>query len=162
MPGPPPTPTDILKLHGSDLPDRKGARGRKQEPKPEKKAPPCPRRLPKEGKAVWKRAVEQLRAMNVLTVADGNTLERYCRMYVEEWELSEFVKKHGISYPLKDGEGKVKCFQQFPQVAQMNRVRGELLKIEVQFGLTPAGRARLEVESSPVEMGVKTRNRRKA
>jgi len=153
--GPAPTPTEILAFRGSNR-----VKGRAAEPKPKKKAPPCPRRLLKAAKVVWHRAVKELQAMGVLTVADAHPLERYCRLYVEEWELAEFVKQYGYSYPLKDNDGKVKCFQQFPQVAQMNRVRSELLKIEMQFGLTPASRTRIQVEAAEKPEGVRTRTRR--
>lgn len=153
MPGPPPTPTHILKLHGSDLPARKGKRGRKQEPKPEKKAPPCPRRLSKEERAVWKDTVPLLQKMGVLTVADGAMIELYCRIWVEERELSVFLKEHG---------SKLGVQQAKPEVKQREEKRVMLLKIMMQFGMSSASRTHLTVEASEEPPGVTTRQRRKA
>ena len=163
MSGPPRTPTDILKLRGS-----KRAAGRKNEPKPRKAAPRCPSRLTKEEKSVWKQLVEILKEMNVLTVADGNALARYCVMWCEWWRCDAYVKKYGISFPMKRviDRGKeterteIIGFQPFPELTQRNRLSAELHRLEAEFGLTPAARARIQVETKPDVASVRKRERR--
>ena len=153
--GPPPTPTDILKLRGSWR-----AKGRLAEPKPPKGAPRCPSWLAAAAKIVWRQMVAILTELKVLTKADGNALARYCVMWVEWQACTAFVLKYGISYPLKEDKGKVKCFQQFPEVAQRNKLSGDLAKLEAEFGLTPAARTRIEVEVPDLPAPVRKRERR--
>lgn len=141
MPGPAPTPTEVLKLRGS-----RRAAGRKNEPKPPNGAPPRPRWLSKEAKAAWKQLVPELDALGVLTKIDGNALARYCAMWVRWKRAADHLEKYGESYPLKDNEGKVKCFMPFPQAAVVNKLSIMLLRIEQEFGLTPASRSRLQIE----------------
>lgn len=163
MPGPPPTPTDILKLHGSDLPDRKGKRGRRGEPKPEKKAPACPRRLSKEERAVWKETVPLLQSesYNVLTVVDGALLEMYCRLVVEERELSVFLNDNDLTVEIETKGGGT--YQQLrPEATERKERRATIRQIQMQFGMSPASRTRIQVEPDEKPAGVKTRARRQA
>ena len=85
--------------------------------------------------------------MNVGRKPDARTLERYCVEFVLWWKAKEFVSKYGVKFPLKDEKGQVKCWQQFPEVAEMHKRGQTLLRIEQEFGLTPASRARLHVEA---------------
>ncbi len=77
---------------------------------------------------------------------DGITLERYCVRCVQWAKAIAHTNKYGFSYPVKDGDGKVKCFMQFPEVAIANKLDTILLRIEQEFGWTPAARARVRVE----------------
>jgi len=160
--GPAATPTDILKLRGSRRGDR-----RPNEPKPPKGQPRCPSRLTKEEKSVWKQLVAILREMNVLTVADGNALARYCVMWCEWWRCDAHLKKYGLSFPMKRivGKGKderteVIGFQPFPELVQRNKLSVELRRLEAEFGLTPAARTRIQVETKPEVPAVRKRERR--
>ncbi len=146
--------TDLRLLHGSDR-----GKLRSHAPIPEPKAPLCPKRLTPEARTVWRYVVRELTKLGVIAKADKNPLERYCRLVIEERKLAEWVDKYGLSFPLKDGDGKVKCFQQFPEVAQLNRTRTELLKLEVQFGLTPSARTRIQVEPQEKPEAVRKRTR---
>jgi P27 family predicted phage terminase small subunit len=142
MSGPPRTPTPILAARGSWL-----AKVRtKREPKPKSTAPRCPAWLDKDGKAVWKQLVSMLADLGVLANTDGNALARYCRLWGRWKQADAFIQKYGETYPLKDNDGKVKCFQQHPQVGIVNKLSASLLKLEQEFGLTPASRSRINVE----------------
>jgi P27 family predicted phage terminase small subunit len=141
MSGPPRTPTPILAARGSWL-----AKTRKREPKPASTAPRCPAWLDKDGKAVWKQVVPMLATMGVLANTDGNALARYCRLWVRWKQADAFIQKYGETYPLKDEKGKVKCFQQHPQVGIVNKLSTTLLRLEQEFGLTPASRSRINVD----------------
>ena len=148
--GPTPTPTEILKRRGS----REVAK-RDREPRPEKGAPRCPAWLDKEAKAVWRQLVPQLEAIGVLTKIDGNALARYCRLFVRWKQCDAFVRKYGETYTTgyhkdeKTGVSKPTSFQQFPEVGIINKLGPQLLKIEQEFGLTPAARARIQVTPRP-------------
>jgi P27 family predicted phage terminase small subunit len=143
--GPKPTPTAILKARGSWRANRPG------EPQPERKAPACPSYLSKPEKAVWKQMVRELTAIGVLTVLDRNPLARYCVVFVRWRTACDFLAKYGTTQPIKDGNGKVKCFQSFPQVAQVNQWEAALHKLEQEFGIGPASRARIVVPERATE-----------
>ena len=98
--GPARTPTQILKLRGSWLANR-----REGEPKGDPAAPHCPKWLRKEGKALWKEIVPQLAAMGVLARCDRNAIARYCQTFAKWREAEEFLKEHGAVYPEKDASG---------------------------------------------------------
>src|SRR5690606_38689689 len=92
--------------------------------------------------------VPLLLEMGVLTKVDGNALGRYCQLW-SRWKAAElFIQKHGSVYPIKDERGRTKCVQQFPQVAIAHRLSLALTRLEAEFGLTPAGRSRIQVGSS--------------
>lgn len=145
--GPPPKPTNLRVLQGN--PGKRPISPR--EPKPRKTAPRCPEWLSDEAKKVWRRTVPELKALGVLTTIDGDALAGYCATYAQWKEATVFIDKHGMAYPLRDGEGRVKCMQQFPQVAV---ARGALFLLKAfmqEFGLTPASRSRIQVPWTPDE-----------
>ncbi|KKM65637.1 hypothetical protein LCGC14_1489240, partial [marine sediment metagenome] len=79
----------------------------------------------------------------------------------------EFVQKYGLSFPMKRiiGKGKdatteIIGFQPFPEVTQRNKLSVELRRLEAEFGLTPAARARIEVEVTEKPAPVRKRERR--
>jgi len=144
--GPTPTPTEILKRRGSrEVPKRS------REPKPEQGAPSCPAWLDKDAKSVWRQLAKQLSALGVLTKVDGNALARYCRLFVRWKQCDAFVRKYGESYPTGYKDGKPTSFQQFPEVGIINKLGPQLLRLEQEFGLTPAARTRIEVDVEPRE-----------
>ena len=153
--GPSPIPTEILTARGSTVPGR----SRTREPRPKKVLGSPPKRLSKPEKAIWREIVSDLAEMKVGKQPDRRTIERYCVEFCLWWKAAEFVKQYGVSYPLKDDKGKVKCFIQWPQVAEMHKRGATLLKIEQEFGLTPASRARLHVESESGVTKVSSRPR---
>lgn len=142
--GPAPTPTAILERRGSER-----AKRRRNEPQPEKGAPRCPAWLDRDAKTVWRQLIPQLDAIGVLTKIDGNALARYCRLFVRWRQCDEFIREHGETYTIEDGDKQVKCSQQFPEVGILNRLCAQLLKIEQEFGLTPAARTRIQVTPRP-------------
>ena len=138
--GPRPTPTAVLKLRGS-----RRAELNRNEPKPEPGVPDPPEMLDEEGLAVWDQLVPQLDAMGVLTRIYGLALSRYCVIWSQWVKATQFIQQNGTTYPIKDNDGKVKCFVQFPQVAIMHKTAQALLRLEAEFGLTPSARTRLDM-----------------
>ena len=73
--GPPPTPTEILTLHGSKLVNQ--CREQTEAKGPAGK-PTCPNWLAKDAKKAWKQIVPMLETMHMLSRIDANALARYC------------------------------------------------------------------------------------
>ena len=144
--GPPPTPTNLLKLRGSPLASK---RRQATEPKPDPTRPRCPTWIDEEAKLAWRQPLPQLDTMRVLTRIDGNALVCYCQLWAR-WKKAElFVQKHGDTYPLKDESGRIKCLMQFPQVAIANKLAAQLTRLEQEFGMTPSARTRISVPVAP-------------
>ena len=147
--GPAPTPTAMLKLRGSWR-----AKTREGEPQPPPGRPKCPQWLDDDAKKVWRQLVPQLDEMGVLTKVDANALARYCRLWSRWRQAEAFIDRHGEVYPLKDEHGKVRYFQQFPQVSIANKLAQQLTRLEQEFGMTPSARSQIDVEvrSGPDEL----------
>ncbi len=156
--GPPPTPTRIKMLRGN--PGKRPLNYR--EPQPEKNAPRRPVWLSADAKRAWKRLVPQLKRMRLLTAADGDALVAYCQTWSRWKRAEEFLEKHGDVYPIRDEVGRVRCMQQFPQVA-ISRNLAQLLKAyQQEFGLTPSARTRIEVQDPEEEESESMQLRREA
>ena len=137
--GPAPTPTPVLKLRGTFKKHRS-----RNEPQPENTPPDCPDWLDDQAKEAWAQLIPQLQHMGVLSRIDGNALTRYCQFW-SRWKKAElFLQKNGECYPLKDESGKVKCLQQFPQVAIASKLGAQLTRLEAEFGMTPSSRSRIQ------------------
>lgn len=145
--GPTPTPTEILKRRGS-----REVSKRVNEPKPDHGAR-CPAWLDKDAKTVWQQLAKELNALGVLTKVDTNALARYCRLFVRWKQCDMFIRKYGETYPTgykldANGVNKATSFQQFPEVGIINKIGPQLVKLEQEFGLTPAARTRIAVDVS--------------
>jgi P27 family predicted phage terminase small subunit len=136
--GPPPTPTQILKLRGSWRGDRNPS-----EPLAEPGRPRRPKWLDPVAKSAWRRLVPMLERMGALARIDGNALARYCRLW-SRWRAAEdFIAREGEFYVRKDEAGHVRAVIPFPQVRAAAQLAEQLLRLEREFGMTPASRARL-------------------
>ena len=139
--GPPPKPTVLKLLAGN--PGKRPISDR--EPKPPAGIPRHPDWLSDEARRVWRRLAPQLKAMKVLTLADRDALAAYCHTYARWREAETFLSKHGLTYPIRDEKGNVRCLQQFPQVAIARNLLLVLRAYQQEFGLTPASRSRVQV-----------------
>jgi P27 family predicted phage terminase small subunit len=136
--GPPPTPTEILKLRGSTVPGRR----RTAEPKFQSKAPSCPSWLGKEAKAEWRRQVKLLLAVKVIAESDRAMLATYC----EAW--GEFVDLcHTIDEVLRGDRltGYTEVIQK-GLIGAKNKAAERVLKLADRFGFSPSARTRLQVQ----------------
>lgn len=126
-------------------------------PPPGEVAPP--RWLTAGGLEIWQLAAPVASAMRTLTRADILAFARYCNAYARYLELHAFMMArgvHGTTYPLKDKAGRPRYAQELPQAAEWRRLHEILIRLEVQFGLTPAARVRMMVrpvgqQSAPIE-----------
>jgi P27 family predicted phage terminase small subunit len=150
--GPVPTPSAILNARGS-------WRGKKNktEPAPPVGAPPCPDWLSVPAAEVWQQMVAVMEPLGVLTSVDGSALARYCDAFVRWKKVAAFLAEKGEVYALKDAEGVVRCMMPFPQVAIYKSLTGLLMKLEQEFGLTPASRSRVHVQGQEEKPSPKRR-----
>lgn len=151
--GPAPTPSTVLKKRGSW---RAKAGGEEPAPPPIDQSdlrPPPTLEAGSESRKHWKRLAPMLAGMGVFTKAERQILERYC-VYLVRWtEAERFLAQNGMVYPVKDGNGKVKCFQEFPQGAISRQLAVELRRIEQELGLTPSARTRLKAQREDLTKG---------
>ena len=147
--GPPPEPTKLRVLKGN--PSKRPVNER--EPEPRATAPRCPEWLSVHAKRVWHRLVPELKAMRVLTYIDGDALTAYCQTYARWQAAEEFIQKHGEAYPLRDEQGRIRCMQQFPQVAIARNLILVLRAYQQEFGMTPSARSRVVVAPNPDSRG---------
>lgn len=108
---------------------------------------PCPDWLDADAKKVWAQVSSILEESGVMTSADGNALARYCQLFARWKRAEQFIQQYGETYPVKSGNGTVKCFFQWPQVTIAQKLAITLTKLEHEFGLTPAARARIAGQS---------------
>ena len=96
-----------------------------------------------EALAMWNRRAPQLASMGVLTVADRETLERYCLTYDLWLEAYREVKANGLAASIGSGRRVGN-----PDVVALRGFAADLLKIEQEFGCTPSSRAGLVVNNA--------------
>ncbi len=118
----------------------------KREPKPTGGAPTCPDFLSKEAKAEWKRVVPELDRLGLITAIDRAAIAVYCQLWgrvVEaERALAVMAEADKITQGLliKTTNGSE---IQNPLVGVANKAMEAMLKMAVEFGMTPSSRARL-------------------
>lgn len=149
--GPRPTPTSILSARGSWR-----ARTRPNEPRPETKRPPCPRRLGKAQRSVWSQLIKMLFAARVVTEWDRYGMERYCDLLVQYRGVADTLNRVGMTFEEEGSQGQTQLKAR-PEVAIQKTLVSALLKLEQEFGLTPSARARIVVDVPEREENDKAR-----
>lgn len=148
--GPAPTPTKILDARGSPWKNRE--RRGKKEPKPRAGSPKRPAWLPSRCWSDWSRLIHDI-APGLVTTVDRNALARYV-VLLDQWKTAmAWIDEHGTTYEEKrvmgattkgaEPEMVVVGHRQYPQVKEAMGLVDAMLRLEKEFGLTPAARARL-------------------
>jgi P27 family predicted phage terminase small subunit len=135
-----PKPTVIKILQGNP---GKRPLGRR-EPQPPLGVPPCPRHLRGLARVAWHRIGKQLARMGVATTVDQDALELLVRAYAEYCRAQAVVDRRGDTYTIQTASGRVHRARPEVAIAQDAWRRARLMLIE--FGLTPAARARVELD----------------
>jgi P27 family predicted phage terminase small subunit len=136
-----PTPTRLKVLSGN--PGKRPLN--KNEPKPKPQRPSCPSWLCKDAKKEWRRVVDELEAIGMLTKIDMASLSGYCQAYARWKQAEEFIDKHGTVYPVNQETNII--FKQFPQVNVAKTYLQQMRLFCSEFGLTPSSRSRLNVDT---------------
>lgn len=150
--GPAPKPT-ALKLAAGNPGHRPI---NKREPIPPPGEPEIPEHLGPAGRKVWDQLVPRLVKVGLARSIDGFALGRYCELYARWWEAAQFIGKYKTRYPVRAEpkvdskgnfkEGRILCWREFPEAAEMRKLHRDLLAIEREFGLTPAARTRIQLD----------------
>ena len=134
-----PTPTALKKLEGN--PGKRPLNN--SEPKPDQKAPSCPKWLEPEAKKEWRRLAKQMEALGILTEVDMAAFAGYCQAYARWKEAEEFITQHGTIVRTPSG-----YWQQVPQVSIAQTYLKVMNRFAEQFGLTPASRSRIVADNA--------------
>jgi P27 family predicted phage terminase small subunit len=106
--------------------------------------PVAPSHLGKEARGEWDRLVAELEARRVLTPADGPSLALYCDAWDRARQARERLDEDGLV--TKTGQGALKVH---PLVVVETKARDQMLRVLVEFGLTPSSRARVAAQAEP-------------
>ncbi len=150
-PGPPPKPTALITSWR--------AKKRTGEPRPPKAAPTCPKSLSPAAKKKFRETVKHQQSMGLESPVDRDVVALYADLWTWLEDCRAFLRKHGETYPVKDDAGKVTGFRLFPQVNLSLKLAIQVARLEAELGLTPSGRARLQVNTEPEVAKVSTRPR---
>ena len=145
--GPPRTPTPKLAFAGSRL----AAKRAEREPIAPAGTPDTDHTLSPEAEIVFRNVTDVLRLMGLLSAADGNSLARYSSQVVRYEQADAWCEGNGDSYPVYDvnvttKEKTLRFVRRYPQSVIRQELGASLLRLEREFGLTPAARASLTVE----------------
>lgn len=138
MAGRKPLPTQMKVLRGN--PGKRALN--KAEPKPQVKAPPCPRHLSKEARKEWRRISKELLTLGLLTVVDRAALAAYCQAWSRWVEAEEQMSKPDFKLVRSTDKGYEHAS---PWVGVANNALKQMKAFLVEFGLTPASRSRVSV-----------------
>lgn len=143
--GRPREPTQLKILRGN--PRRQEIeRQLKNEPTPERANLDPPETLEGLALEMWQRKAPQLLAMGVFTTADRETLERYCVAWELYCEAYRAVKADGMDTEIGSGRRVVN-----PATALLRGYHSDMLKVEREFGCTPAARSGMSVSHGKTE-----------
>jgi P27 family predicted phage terminase small subunit len=158
-------PTALKLARGCPSGERKLPKG---EAKPEvvKGVPPY-KDMSDGAKAVWAELTPKLEVLGLLTEIDLQSFRRYCDMQAR-WlscaaKLKEtdktFVPVFAPQTPEEIAAGlrpQLRFMQELPESIEYRRLLPQLIKLEAQFGLTPASRASISIlppsKNKPVDL----------
>jgi len=147
IPGTKPKPSAVKKL--GPKPHHKQ---NKKEPQPTHRAQSPPYYLDGKAKYLFKQLVEILHTqMRVLTDADRLMLTALCEAYGEWRQAKAVLQDKNLTYETKTASGDV-MIRPRPEVQIKKDAAARMLKISVEFGLTPSSRTRLEAKGAGDEV----------
>jgi len=116
-----------------------------KEPEPERGAD-APEWLSPDALEHWPTIARQLDEVGVLTKMDQVALGLYCEAFAGWKNANDRVVKHGAivkspnNYPI-----------QSPFLAIANKAHEQMVKLLIEFGMTPAARTKVEVAKKPAK-----------
>lgn len=122
--------------------------GDKEPIPPSGQAEPPPWMQP-DAREIWDRLAPIAAAMKTLTIADADTFARYCTWLAKWIALDRFIRIDMGGKPWfyrMDEKERITYVGEFPQASELRQISKILLLMEREFGLTPAGRTRIQVE----------------
>ena len=132
------TPTALKKLKGN--PGKRALN--EKEPKPDVEIPECPAHLTGAAVVEWKRITKELQALGIISKIDRAALAVYCMAWLDFVYASKMVDDEGEVVTSEKG-GKY----QNPWVGIKTSAMDRLVRISAEFGMTPASRTKIKVET---------------
>jgi P27 family predicted phage terminase small subunit len=151
--GRPPIPTAISIARGN--PGKRPININEPQPPPADCTPP--ETLSDVGVEKWLELTDLLTKMGVFTLADRSAIERYCLLH-EQWMIVvKYVRENGMTQVTQTGYSQLTA-----EGSLFKSLPGDLLKLEQQFGMTPAARSSLKVTDAaaapdPLDAYIKSR-----
>lgn len=135
-------PTELKKLKGN--PGKRALN--EKEPKPDVEIPECPAHLAGEGRTEWNRITKELQALGIIARIDRAALTVYCMAWLDFVYASRMVDEEGeVITSIKGGK------YQNPWVGIKTSAMDRLVRISAEFGMTPASRTKIKVETPTEE-----------
>jgi P27 family predicted phage terminase small subunit len=134
--GPASAPSALQKLRGTPK-----SRINENEPEANLGVPDPPSSMTDEALEVWEYTVEELRYMNVLSLADRDSLACYCEAVAIHRRASEILAFEGLMIEGRDGK-----MVKNPVVQLQKDAASTMKTFAVEFGLTPRARADIKVD----------------
>jgi len=143
--GPPKTPLATLRRQGSNLVKRREEMGNIEDAAVEFAAgrPPVSPIVQGDALDLWDMLVPILDEMGLLTLLDGQVIERYCVLYGRWRELEKIIRAEGHTFTTYEGTGdekRVKSVRARPEARMAAELSTQLRALEREIGLSPAAR----------------------
>ena len=140
-------PTAVKVLAGT----AQNCRLNKDEPKPNRGIPLCPKHLSPIAKTAWKYVASVLDEMGVLTTADGMAVEGLCSAYAELREARAALAKRGSPTYETFTESGSKMYRAYPEVAMISDADRRYRTGLAAVGMTPSDRSRVSAKAKEDE-----------
>jgi P27 family predicted phage terminase small subunit len=140
-----PKPTALKELSGN--PGKRALN--KREPKLAPALPAAPAHLTPEERKTYRRLGKLQVEMGVMTAADGTALALLAVPLARFWEAKTHVDKLGSVVKTANGN-----LIQNPYLPVMNKAWEQVVKLLVEFGMTPSSRSRIQVVGTDAEVSL--------
>lgn len=143
MSGPRPKPVELRILEGN--PGKRPIPPEHERPTVKRQKPVAPPNLPAEAAILWRELVKLLDGMGVLTTSDRRALEMLCRAYADYLKARQIVDEVGLVYETLD-RNNLAVWKKNPAVDVANQAHTNVVRLLVEFGLTPSARTKVSKE----------------
>lgn len=138
--GPAPKPSAIRVLEGITKPSKMPV----AEPKPKIASnSDCPINLTPAQKLIWDSLAPELIRIGTLALTDIPAFIRYIDLSLEYHEMQRQIAGKNYILVIRNDEGVPKYASVMPQISIRNQALQNMLRLEQQFGMTPASRTRI-------------------
>lgn len=117
--------------------------------------PECPAVLRGEAAAEWERICGEMRAAGTLEGMDRAAIVEYCQAWATKVMADKSIAENGLTMETKEG------MKARPEVGVAARQAGILNRYLDSFGLTPVGRARMNIKPARPEEKPKVQARKR-
>ena len=141
-PGPRPMPQNLRILQGgrSAQPSRNPAK----QPTPKVAVPPPPKYLTDRERRHWLEFTRRVRLLGVTCKADAGAIEIWAKARGRWLDAAAAVERFGLL--VASGTEERPRMMRNPALTELHRCEATMLRIEVEFGLTPSSRTRVSTE----------------